>query len=91
MKRNKLMVEVFVPFGSCACSFASLMEKVGRVTSNFKDTVGVQTRSTNSKEATAYNIKDSCVMVDGNIKLQDDFEEKELEEIIKQRIAERCI
>jgi acylphosphatase len=65
------------------------MEKVGRVTSNFKETVEVQMRSTVSKEAGAYGVKGSCVIVDGNIRLQADFDEKKLEEAIKQRIADK--
>ena len=84
---KKLKIEVFFPFGSCACSFAPLMEKVGRVTSNFKDTVEVQMRSTASKEAREYAVKDSCVIVDGEVKLSADFDEKQLEEVIIQRIS----
>ena len=79
------MIEVFFPFGSCACSFAPLMEKVGRVTSNFKDTVDVQMRSTASKEAREYSVQDSCVIVDGVVRLLADFDEKQLEEAIIQR------
>jgi len=79
------MIEVFFPFGSCACSFAPLMEKVGRVTSNFKDTVDVQMRSTASKEAREYSVQDSCVIVDGVVRLLADFDEKQLEESIIQR------
>ena len=79
------MIEVFFPFGSCACSFAPLMEKVGRVASNFKDTVDVQMRSTASKEAREYSVQDSCVIVDGVVRLLADFDEKQLEEAIIQR------
>jgi hypothetical protein len=79
------MIEVFFPFGSCACSFAPLMEKVGRVASNFKDTVDVQMRSTASKEAREYSVQDSCVIVDGVVRLLADFDEKQLEESIIQR------
>jgi hypothetical protein len=61
------------------------MEKVGRVASNFKDTVDVQMRSTASKEAREYAIKDSCVIVDGAVRLPADFDEKQLEEAIIQR------
>ena len=85
MKKSKLKIEVFFPFGSCACSFAPLMEKVGRVISNFKDTVDVQMRSTTSKEAREYSIQGSCVIVDGTIRLSADFDEKQLEEAIIQR------
>jgi hypothetical protein len=83
VKKNKVKVEVFVPFGSCTCTFAPLLEKVGRVTSKFKDTVEVQMRSTNSKEAQAYGIRESCVIVDYTIKMTTDFDERKLEAIIQ--------
>ena len=83
--KKKLKVEVFLPFASCACSFAPLMEKVGRVTSKFKDTVEVQMKSTNSKEARLYAVQDSCIVVDGTIRLTVDFDEEQLEEAIVQR------
>lgn len=82
MRRNKVKVEVFVPLGSCVCNFAPLMEKVGRVTSKFKDLVEVQTKSTKSSEASKYGIQDMCVVVGGKIKLPSDFQEKELENAI---------
>jgi hypothetical protein len=63
------------------------MEKVGRVTSNFKDTVEVQTRSATSKEAREYAVQGSCVIVDGAVRLSADFDEKQLEEAINQRTA----
>ncbi|MFB0514300.1 MAG: hypothetical protein ACETVQ_01850 [Candidatus Bathyarchaeia archaeon] len=82
MKRNKVKVEVFVPLGSCVCNFAPLMEKVGHVTSKFKDLVEVQMKSTKSSEASKYVVQDMCVVVDGKIKLPLDFDEKELEDAI---------
>lgn len=82
MRRNKVKVEVFVPLGSCVCNFAPLMEKVGRVTSKFKDLVEVQTKSTKSSEASKYGVQDMCVVVGGKIKLPSDFHEKELEDAI---------
>lgn len=81
MSRNKIRVEVFVPLGSCVCNFAPLMEKVGRVTSKFKDLVEVQTKSTKSSEASKYGVQDMCVVVDGK-KIPIDFDEKELENAI---------
>jgi hypothetical protein len=59
------------------------MEKVGRVTSKFKDLVEVQTKSTNSAEAYKYGVEDMCIMVNGKIKLPASFDEKELENVIK--------
>ncbi|MDH5449832.1 MAG: hypothetical protein OEX77_02870 [Candidatus Bathyarchaeota archaeon] len=82
MKPNKVKVEVFVPLGSCVCNFAPLMEKVGQVTSKFKDFVEVQTKSTKSPEASKYGVQDMCVVVDGKIKLTPDFDEKDLEDAI---------
>ena len=84
---KKLKVEVFLPFGSCACTYASLMEKVGRVTSRFKKSVDVQMKSSTSKEAKAYGIQDKCVIVDGTVRFSGDFDEKQLEEAITQRIV----
>lgn len=88
MSKSKLKVEVFVPFGSCSCTFAPLMEKIGRVTSKFKDSVGVQMKSTTSKEAHKYGVQGSCVIVDGVIRLSADFDDKELEEAIIKRNAD---
>jgi hypothetical protein len=82
IKKNKVKIEVFVPLGSCVCNFAPLMEKVGRVTSKFKDLVEVQTRSTKSLEASKYGVQDMCVIVDGTVKLSASFDEKELEDAI---------
>lgn len=86
MKKNKLKVEAFFPFSSCACAYAPLMEKIGRVTAKFKDSVEVQIKSTTSKEAREYGAQDTCVIVEGVIRLSADFTENELEEaIIKRR------
>ena len=88
MKKRRLKIEVFFPFGSCACSFAPLMEKVGRVASKFTDKVDVQMKSTTSKEAREYAVQGSCVIVDGVVKLSSDFDESKLEEAITQRIID---
>jgi len=82
MRRNKVEVEVFVPLGSCVCNFAPLMKKVGHVTSKFKDSVEVHTKSTKSSKASEYKVQDMCVVVDGKIKLPSDFDEKDLEDAI---------
>jgi hypothetical protein len=87
VKKNKLKVEAFFPFSSFACAYAPFMEKIGRVTAKFKESVDFQMKSIKSKEAREYGIQESCVMVDGVIKLSVDFEEKELEQAIIQRTA----
>ena len=81
-----MKVEVFVPLGSCVCNFAPLMEKVGQVTSKFKDLVEVQTKSTKSSEASKYGVQDMCVIVNETVKLSADFSEKELEEVYERAI-----
>jgi hypothetical protein len=63
------------------------MEKVGNVTSKFKNSVDVKMKSTISKEARQYAIKDSCIVVDGEIRLSADFDEKQLEEAITLRVS----
>lgn len=74
-----------MPLGSCVCNFVPLMEKVGRATSNFKDSVEVQMKSTKSPEASKYGVQDMCVVVDGVVKLSSNFDEKELEDAILRR------
>lgn len=90
MKKNKLKVEVFFPFRSCTCTYAPLMEKIGRVTAKFKDTVELQMKSTTSKEAREYGINGSCIVVDGEIRLSVDVDERELEETIIKRNADKA-
>ena len=82
---KKLKVEIFFPFGSCACKYSSLLEKVGLVTSRFKDSVDVQMKSSTSKEAKAYGVQSPCIIVDGAVRFSGDFDEKQLEEAIIQR------
>jgi len=90
IKKGKVEIEVFVPLGSCICNFAPLMEKVGRVTSKFKDLVEVQTKSTKSPEASKHGVQDMCIIVDGTVKLSANFDEKELEDaILRRRTDER--
>ena len=85
LKKSKLKVEAFFPFSSCTCTYAPLIERIGRVTARFKDSVEVLVKSTKSKEAREYGIEDSCVIVDGAIRLPSGFDEKELEDAIIQR------
>ena len=58
------------------------MEKIGQATSTHKDLIEVQIKSIKSSEAFERGIKDTCVIVNGTIKLPPDFDEKELEDII---------
>jgi len=87
-KKAKLKIEVFVPLGSCVCNFAPFIEKIGRVTSKFKDVVEVQTKSIKSAEASKYGVQEICAVVDGKVKLSLDFTEKELEDAISKYSAQ---
>lgn len=84
MKKGKVKIEVFVPLGSCVCNFAPFMEKIGRVTSKFKDLTDVQMKSNKSSEASRYGVQDMGLVVNGKIKLSQNFEEKELQDAISQ-------
>ena len=85
IRTDKVKVEVFVPFASCVCNYAPFMEKVGRVTSKFKDLVEVQMKSTKSSEASKYGIQDMQVVVNGSVKLPAGFDEKDLEDAILEK------
>jgi len=82
IRTDKVKVEVFVPLASCVCNYAPFIEKVGRVTSKFKDLVEVQMKSFKSSEASKYGIQDMQVIVNGSIRLSAGFDDKELEEAI---------
>jgi hypothetical protein len=84
IKKAKVKIEVFVPLGSCVCNFAPFMEKIGRVTSRFKDVTEVQMKSNTSSEASKYGVQDMGIVINGKIKLSASFEEKELEDAISQ-------
>lgn len=84
-----MKIEVFVPLGSCVCNYAPLMEKVGRVTSKFKDLIEVQIKSTKSSEASRYGVQEICVVIDKSIKLSASSDEKELEDAILRRLRGR--
>jgi hypothetical protein len=84
LKKGKVKIEVFVPLGSCVCDFAPFMERIGRVTSKYKDTTEVQMKSNKSPEASKYGVQDMGIVVNGRTKLSASFEEKELEDAISQ-------
>lgn len=91
MKKSKVKIEVFVPLGSCVCNFAPFMEKIGRVTSKFKDVADVQMKSNKSPEALNYGVQDMGIVINGRIKLPGSFEENELQDAIsheEQRVRE---
>jgi len=60
------------------------MEKVGRVTSKFKDVTEVQMKSNKSPEASKYGVQDMGIVINGKIRLSASFEEKELQDAISQ-------
>jgi hypothetical protein len=64
-----------------------MLEKVVSATSKFTEFVEVQVRGITSKEAKAYAVNGSCVIVDGSVKLSEDFDEKQLGEAISQRLG----
>jgi hypothetical protein len=82
MKKVKVKIEVFVPLGSCVCNFAPFMERIGRVTSRFKDVTEVRMKSNKSSEASKYGVQDMGLVINGKIKLSGNFEEKELQDAI---------
>jgi hypothetical protein len=60
------------------------MEKIGRVTSRFKDVTEVQVKSNKSLEASRYGVQDMGIVINRKIKLPASFEEKELQDAISQ-------
>jgi hypothetical protein len=88
-RRDKLKIEVFVPLGSCICDYAPFVEKVMNIASKFKDQVNIEMKAANSLDASKYDVKGLSIVIDGSVKLSADFDEKELEEIIKGKLHEQ--
>jgi hypothetical protein len=65
------------------------MEKVGRATAKFKDLVEIETKSIKSKEASKYRIQDMCIVIEGEVKFSVDFDEKELETAILEKLSHK--
>jgi hypothetical protein len=65
------------------------MEKVGRATAKFKDLVEIETKSIKSKEASKYRIQDMCIVIEGEVKFSWDFDEKELETAILEKLSHK--
>jgi len=86
IKKGRIKVEVFVPLGSCACSFAAFMEKVGRVASKYKNSIDFQAKPIGSFEASKRGIEEMCVVVEETITLSANFDEKDLEKAIISRM-----
>jgi len=84
IKKAKVKIEVFVPLDSCVWNYAPFMEKIGRITSGFKDVVEVQMKSNKSSEASEYGVQDMGIVINGKIKLPANFDEKELQDAIVQ-------
>ena len=84
MTKVKVKIEVFVPLGSCVCNFAPFVERIGRVTSRFKEVTEVQMKSNKSSEASKYGVQDMGIVINGKIKLSANFEEKDLQNAISQ-------
>jgi ribosome-associated translation inhibitor RaiA len=60
------------------------MERIGRVTSRFKDVTEVQVKSNKSSEASKYGVQDMGIVINERTKLSADFDEKELYNAIVQ-------
>jgi hypothetical protein len=81
LTKTKVNIEIFIPFGSCACASAPLIDKVARVASKHSN-VDFAIKSTSSKEARQYAVNESCVMINGSLKLSSTFTEQELEDAL---------
>jgi len=60
------------------------MERIGRVTSRFKNVTEVQVKSNKSSEASKYGVQDMGIVINERTKLSADFDEKELYNAIVQ-------
>jgi len=83
LSTGKVKVEVFIPSGNCACSFALFLDKVWQVVMRYQSVVNCEIKDTASPEAKKYGITWAAVVVNEAEKLPPGFEGRDLEAAIR--------
>ncbi|MHA2007504.1 MAG: hypothetical protein ACXABO_07135 [Promethearchaeota archaeon] len=83
-KNGKLKVEIFVPLDACACEWDKFMNRAFIELTPYIKHIDYNTRNTNSVEARNLNIRNKCIVVDGEKKFSSSFVlKRELPKLLK--------
>ncbi|MEE9379409.1 MAG: hypothetical protein V3V33_15395 [Candidatus Lokiarchaeia archaeon] len=81
---EKLKVDIYVPLDVCACEWDKFMNRVFVELTPYIKHIDHDTKNLNSEEARTLNLKNNCVVIDGEKKFSSSFNlKKELPKLLK--------
>lgn len=86
LKTDKLKVDIYVPLNLCSCMYESFINRTFTVLTEYLKFINFETKSLESEEAYQLGLKENCVVLDGNIIINNSFKLKsELPKLLKQK------
>ncbi|MFX1365031.1 MAG: hypothetical protein ACFFCE_02700 [Promethearchaeota archaeon] len=81
---EKLKVDIYVPLDACACEWDKFMNRVFVELTPYIKYIDFDTKNLNSEEARELNIRNQCVIINGDKKFTSTFTlKRELPNILK--------
>ena len=81
---EKLKVDIYVPLDACACEWDKFMNRVFVELTPYIKHIDYDTKNLNSETARNLNIRNNCVVIDGEKKFSSSFTlKKELPKLLK--------
>ncbi|MBS7250078.1 MAG: hypothetical protein KIH08_05725 [Candidatus Freyarchaeota archaeon] len=85
---SKIKLEIFVPIELCGCYYSEFLDRVWSTSLKYRDHIEFILKSSHSKEAGRYNIKDMGVVINGTKKFVRNVQPEILEEAIRESLLE---
>jgi len=83
---EKLKVDIYVPLDACACEWDKFMNRVFVELTPYMKHIDYNTKNLNSEEARKLNLRNNCVVIDGEKKFASSFTlKKELARLLKNK------
>lgn len=83
---EKLNVDIYVPMDACACEWSQFMDLIFSVLTPYIKYIQHDTKNLNSEEAHKLNLRNKCVIVDGEKKYTTSYAlKKDLPNILKEK------
>lgn len=83
---KKVNLEVFVPLHQCSCHYSFFIQKIENAIKQYKDSITVEVKGITSPDGVKYEINDLTLVVDKETKLNEDFKEEELLDLIQNKL-----
>jgi hypothetical protein len=81
---KKLKVDIYVPLDACACEWDKFMNRIFVELTPYIQHIDYDTKNLNSEEARQLNLRNKCIVIDGERKFTSSFTlKKELPKLLK--------